>query len=259
MSAKPVRNRCGKRKRGPQRSSKRLPGVLNVAFFLIAYIVLAAGAPASYAWPAAKPNESATARPAASRIWRIQIQRGKLAIGVVATVTADPIKGTPLLIEVGPAEAIPPGSYIRIRGLPHDAVLSHGFVITNGLWAVPLNALSGLRIRFPAASPNDLRITVSLLTADGKLHAETDASIAVRSASLDASGQATNATTGSSGQASARTNNGAPAVLGFGPVTADREQALSLHAKGQEQLKRGNRSEERRVGKECRSRWSPYH
>ena len=22
---------------------------------------------------------------------------------------------------------------------------------------------------------------------------------------------------------------------------------------------RGNRSEERRVGKECRSRWSPYH
>ena len=24
-------------------------------------------------------------------------------------------------------------------------------------------------------------------------------------------------------------------------------------------LKTGNRSEERRVGKECRSRWSPYH
>ena len=28
---------------------------------------------------------------------------------------------------------------------------------------------------------------------------------------------------------------------------------LSLHGKY------GNRSEERRVGKECRSRWSPYH
>ena len=25
------------------------------------------------------------------------------------------------------------------------------------------------------------------------------------------------------------------------------------------ELKRGTRSEERRVGKECRSRWSPYH
>ena len=28
---------------------------------------------------------------------------------------------------------------------------------------------------------------------------------------------------------------------------------------GEEQSKRFGRSEERRVGKECRSRWSPYH
>src|SRR3712207_7957982 len=28
---------------------------------------------------------------------------------------------------------------------------------------------------------------------------------------------------------------------------------------GAENGRRGNRSEERRVGKECRSRWSPYH
>ena len=27
----------------------------------------------------------------------------------------------------------------------------------------------------------------------------------------------------------------------------------------QEEMKHGKRSEERRVGKECRSRWSPYH
>ena len=26
-----------------------------------------------------------------------------------------------------------------------------------------------------------------------------------------------------------------------------------------QRIKEGNRSEERRVGKECRSRWSPYH
>ena len=26
-----------------------------------------------------------------------------------------------------------------------------------------------------------------------------------------------------------------------------------------EEMTRGDRSEERRVGKECRSRWSPYH
>ena len=34
---------------------------------------------------------------------------------------------------------------------------------------------------------------------------------------------------------------------------------LSRIDAGQEQLGRRIRSEERRVGKECRSRWSPYH
>ena len=29
--------------------------------------------------------------------------------------------------------------------------------------------------------------------------------------------------------------------------------------KNGQDIKRGRRSEERRVGKECRSRWSPYH
>ena len=34
-----------------------------------------------------------------------------------------------------------------------------------------------------------------------------------------------------------------------------------IHEKAVKPLSRGenNRSEERRVGKECRSRWSPYH
>ena len=33
----------------------------------------------------------------------------------------------------------------------------------------------------------------------------------------------------------------------------------SLLAKKSKNAGRNNRSEERRVGKECRSRWSPYH
>ena len=35
--------------------------------------------------------------------------------------------------------------------------------------------------------------------------------------------------------------------------------ALELYAALQMIYKDGGRSEERRVGKECRSRWSPYH
>src|SRR6266496_4925633 len=42
-------------------------------------------------------------------------------------------------------------------------------------------------------------------------------------------------------------------AIAFGLVTA------SLHGVYGLSLARGYRSEERRVGKECRSRWSPYH
>ena len=57
-----------------------------------------------------------------------------------------------------------------------------------------------------------------------------------------------------------------PARLGVGAVNPDAagrsKSRLAtrlwtlLHAQA---LLRGSRSEERRVGKECRSRWSPYH
>ena len=40
-------------------------------------------------------------------------------------------------------------------------------------------------------------------------------------------------------------------IIGYG--NQGRAQALNLLDSGM------NRSEERRVGKECRSRWSPYH
>src|SRR3712207_9307315 len=42
---------------------------------------------------------------------------------------------------------------------------------------------------------------------------------------------------------------------GLGVGTSTRKQAQTIAAA----LMKGARSEERRVGKECRSRWSPYH
>ena len=42
----------------------------------------------------------------------------------------------------------------------------------------------------------------------------------------------------------------------FNPI---RNWANELHAKDTSRKVRAVRSEERRVGKECRSRWSPYH
>ena len=47
--------------------------------------------------------------------------------------------------------------------------------------------------------------------------------------------------------------------LAVGPAQPTREPDLSLKATLGAVLSRVLRSEERRVGKECRSRWSPYH
>src|SRR2546429_8400310 len=46
-----------------------------------------------------------------------------------------------------------------------------------------------------------------------------------------------------------------------GPFRARKQQSLSpgIFAYDVARASVGNRSEERRVGKECRSRWSPYH
>src|SRR5687767_15689660 len=43
------------------------------------------------------------------------------------------------------------------------------------------------------------------------------------------------------------------------PFATPRTALSRLHAERLRQDRRRSRSEERRVGKECRSRWSPYH
>src|SRR3712207_3197801 len=46
----------------------------------------------------------------------------------------------------------------------------------------------------------------------------------------------------------------------FGGFAKDIARGLSVrHDHGSQDMAHGSRSEERRVGKECRSRWSPYH
>src|ERR1041385_531373 len=47
------------------------------------------------------------------------------------------------------------------------------------------------------------------------------------------------------------------ACVALAPVTTDEQDAAAVDLLGE--VLRGTRSEERRVGKECRSRWSPYH
>src|ERR1035438_8569293 len=43
------------------------------------------------------------------------------------------------------------------------------------------------------------------------------------------------------------------------PISRDEPEGSRPYAAGKQERVRKTRSEERRVGKECRSRWSPYH
>ena len=54
---------------------------------------------------------------------------------------------------------------------------------------------------------------------------------------------------------------GASYGIGFAIASAFAEQGAKIcfNDINQELVDKGMRSEERRVGKECRSRWSPYH
>ena len=51
-------------------------------------------------------------------------------------------------------------------------------------------------------------------------------------------------------------------AMRFDECTPIQEQAIPIILEGKDLIavaQTGTRSEERRVGKECRSRWSPYH
>src|SRR2546430_10091540 len=51
----------------------------------------------------------------------------------------------------------------------------------------------------------------------------------------------------------------APTGSGWRRRWIERHGAMRLVSRGDSRIGYGERSEERRVGKECRSRWSPYH
>src|SRR3989454_8839551 len=71
--------------------------------------------------------------------------------------------------------------------------------------------------------------------------------------------------TGAAGDAISRAGGRAGGLRGDGLVAETAERGLThdiaggLPAGEQDELRGRLRSEERRVGKECRSRWSPYH
>ena len=147
----------------------------------------------------------------------------------MAPVTrAESASRLPLQIQVGPQDALAKNTFIRIRGLPATVALSEGYVIAPGAWAVPLAALSNLNLILPVGVEGPSEVGISLVNVEGVVLAEAKTTLIVAPAARARA-------------ASPESQLGAglvPVVPKLDP--AERERAMGLHAKGLEQLERGN-------------------
>jgi hypothetical protein len=176
-------------------------------------------------------------------------QTARPTIAVTATVPAEPATQAPLAIRVGPPDAVPKGSFIRIRGLPPTMALSDGHSIAPGSWAVPIAALPNLKITLPAVAPGKSEISITLVGSDGSVLAEAKSVLVVAASSPQ------------DGRAQSKSESPPVSILRAGaPLQADtpertgaqippdrpdkltpeqRERALRLVRRGDEQLTEG--------------------
>ena len=59
-----------------------------------------------------------------------------LHITVAQAILAQPASQAALPIRVGPTDALPKNSFVRVRGLPPTVSLSEGYATAPGAWAV---------------------------------------------------------------------------------------------------------------------------
>jgi TPR repeat protein len=172
-------------------------------------------------------------------------------ITVAATISAEPAGETAFGIRVGPADAVPRNSFLRVRGLPPMAALSEGHSIAPGTWAVSLAALPDLRIMLPAGAAGRSEIVITLVAVDGSVLAEAKATLAIAAARQLERGQVRRDATGPPSTATIL-RAGAPLQpppedadpRGPAPpptvTPQDRERAQRLLNKGDAQLEEGN-------------------
>ena len=82
-------------------------------------------------------------------------------------------------IKIGPLDALPKNSFVRVRGLPPTVSLSEGYVTAPGAWSVPIYALASLQMIVPAGVAGRADLSISLVAEDGALLAQAKAVLVV--------------------------------------------------------------------------------
>jgi hypothetical protein len=111
-------------------------------------------------------------------------QRAEPQIGMAATILAEPASQIPIAIQVGPPDALPANTFIRLRGLPPSVSLSEGHAIGPGSWAIPLFGLATLKANIPAGVSGRSELIITLVAVDGTLLAEGRTALVVGPAAM---------------------------------------------------------------------------
>jgi hypothetical protein len=170
-------------------------------------------------------------RPAAGVQAAVAAPAGAPAIEVAAVMVAEPLKETPLAIQLVPADLVPPGGWLRIGGLPELASLSDGHATGPGAWRVPVAAVSTLKVIAPAGAKAE--IAIALTSADGVVLTEARSTLLAAAASHVGAGaprRTADARPGANGDLAAQ-------VLS---MLEARRRAQNLVRKGDENMAEGN-------------------
>lgn len=120
---------------------------------------------------------------AAAGAWA-QTSAGQPAIGIASIVLVEPTVETAIPIQVGPIEALPKNTFMRVKGLPAQTTFSDGHMVSTGTWALPLSSLADLKITVPLAAAGRAELQFALLAIDGSILAEAKATLAITAANL---------------------------------------------------------------------------
>jgi hypothetical protein len=165
-------------------------------------------------------------------------QQPRLTIAVAALLSVEPAAETAFPIQVTPRDAVPPGCFVRLRGLPATAAVSEGHSIAPGAWAVPVSALPRLKVLLPTDAAGQSEVSIALVSADGSLLAEAK-SIVVVAAAPRAAAVLRAAPPPQPPAREEAPPTPPPPAAGPGLSPDARERALRLAKKGDEQLAEG--------------------
>jgi hypothetical protein len=102
-----------------------------------------------------------------------------LNIEAPALIISEPGSGTRVSIKLFPATALPPNSYLRIKGLPASVYPSDGHQVAVGSWAVPLDGLDQLRFKFQGGPQSRNEVALTIMSIDGQVLADARTVLAV--------------------------------------------------------------------------------